>query len=93
MTEANQGLLVLAGIAVACAVVAHRRIRRRGKASLVAAVAASLLFQFAAYIKFGVLDPSALIVFVVGGVIAWVVAVVVGLALRWRKTTDETTVA
>jgi hypothetical protein len=82
MSEADQGLLVLAVASVGSAILFHSFVRSYAKASGLAAVVAAIVFQVAASIHLGHIDPFALIGLVTGGLFALVVALVVGIPFQ-----------
>ena len=82
MSEGEQGMLVLAIASVGSAIVVHAFIRNYLKACTIAAVVATIVFQVAAYVHLGHLDPFAIVALVVGGAVAFVAALVVGLPYR-----------
>lgn len=78
MTEGEIGLVVHVAISVGVAVVVHWRERRFLRAVLVSSALATVLFQLAAYVHLGQLDPFFPIAVVVGGVSSAVLSAVVG---------------
>ena len=75
------------------ALVAHRVLRSYILASFGAAMIASVVFQCVIYLQLGYLDPFFMIALVVGGVVALVVAAIVGIPFLWvrRKKQHEST--
>lgn len=82
MNEGTQGLLVLAVAAVGSAILFHSFVRSYAKASGLAAVCAAIVFEVAASIHLGHVDPFALVGLVTGGAVALVVALLVGIPFR-----------
>ena len=82
MSEGDQGLLVLAAVSVGSALLVHSFVRSYAKASGLAAVLAAVLFQVAAYIHLGYLDPFALVALVTGGAVALIIALLIGIPFR-----------
>jgi hypothetical protein len=94
MDESATGFLVLIGISVVAALLAHWVIRRYLLASLCAAVGASIAFQFVVYLHLGYLDPFFIFALVVGAAVAFGVAVVIGVPfIRARRKRDDDHVA
>lgn len=89
MSEREQGILILVSCAALLAVPAHLLIRRLVLASLASGVAASLLFQVLVTVKLGYVDPFAPIAFVVGGFLAVVVGLLVGVGIRMVRAQPE----
>lgn len=92
MSEGAIGLSVLLSISVLSALVFHWRIARLKFASFCAASFSAVAFQVAASFRAGHFEPFAIVAFVVGGVVALLVAAIVGLpfalARRNAKTRD-----
>ena len=89
MTEPLQGLLILGLLAVASAVGWHMVVRRFGYAVLGAAGTATVLFQVAAYIHVGYLDPFFPIAVVISAILASGVAVIIGIPFKSRRRRAE----
>ena len=88
MSEGAIGLSVLLSISVLSALVFHWRIAHFKLASFGAAFFSAVAFQIAAYLRAGHFDPFT----IVGGVVALVIAALVGLpfalARRNAKSSD-----
>ena len=82
MSEGDQGLLVLAVVSVGSALLFHALVRSYAKASGLAAVVAAIVFEVAASIHLGHVDPFALVGLVTGGAVALVVALLIGIPFR-----------
>ena len=86
MTEAQTGIFMLLVISVVVAFFAHALIRKFFLSFLVACIAsaiiASVLFQVAAYLHIGYLDPFFPIAMVISCAIAFGIAAAVGLVVR-----------
>ena len=82
MNESTMGIIVLLGISATVAIGIHWFYPRFVLACLFSAVAATVLFQAAAYLHLGHLDPFFPIAVVVGGGISFIVALGVGALLR-----------
>ena len=94
MSEGAAGFLVLIGISVSAALLAHWLIRRYVLASLCATVIASIGFQFAAYLHLGYLDPFFIIALATGAAVAFAVAALVGVPfVRIRRKRKDDHVA
>lgn len=86
MNEGAIGFLVLIGISVFTALLAHRLIRHYLLASLCAAIIASIGFQFAVYLHLGHLDPFFIIALATGAVVTFLAAALVGVPfIRVRR--------
>ena len=82
MDQALVGIVVLCGISVGTALLFHLKLRRFWVASILAAVTASVTFQFIGYLVLGYLDPFFMIALVTGGILALIIAAVVGWCLH-----------
>jgi hypothetical protein len=82
MSEGDQGLLVLAVASIGSALLFHSLVRSYAKASGLAAVVATIVFQVAATIHLGHVDPFALVALVTGGAVALIVALLIGIPFR-----------
>ena len=80
VSEGALGFLVLNGISVVVAIGAHRTLRNFVIACGVAAVVSTALFNIAASMQSGYVEPFWPIAVVVGGVYAFVVSALVGAA-------------
>ena len=86
MSEGAIGIIILVSISVVTAVAVHLFLHRYFSASLVAAVLSNAIFQFLAYLHVGYLDPFLPIALLVGGALAYAIALIVGLViLAYRK--------
>jgi hypothetical protein len=85
MSEGAIGLIVLVSLSVVAAVVSHMLVRRYLLAAACGALVADILFQVAAFVHLGHLDPFILIAFVVAGGLAFGIALVVGLPFRFMR--------
>ena len=79
MDEGTVGIFVLVGISIGAALLFHWLIRSYIIASFGAAIVADIVFQVAAYLHIGYLDPFFVIALVTGGGIALGIAIVVGI--------------
>lgn len=85
-------LIVILVAAIICAVVAHFTIRRWFLASVASGLAFTILIQIGNYAFLGYLDPFFIIAIVIGALVGFAVATVIGipfLILRSRQTSDE----
>jgi hypothetical protein len=82
MSESMIGILILLGISGVAATVTHCFYHRFIGAFFLSAFVATLLFQIAAFLRLGYLDPFFLIAVAVGGSISFVIALVVGAVVR-----------
>ncbi len=85
MSEGAIGLIVLVSLSVVAAVVSHLLVRRYVLAAACGALVADVLFQIAACMHLGYLDPFILIAFVVAGGLAFSIGLVVGLPFRLMR--------
>jgi len=82
-------ILVLLLIAIVVSALCHTTIRSFFGASIASALISTVLFQFAAYVEFGHLDPFFPIAIFFGALYALVISIPVGLvtrAIRQRRT-------
>jgi hypothetical protein len=89
MSEPVTGIIVLLSLSVVAAMVSHLLMRSYLLAALSGALAASILFQVANYVHLGHLDPFAMVAFVFGGGIAFVIGLVVGVPFRLLRSRRE----
>ena len=82
LSEGTTTILILLGISGVVATVTHCFYRRFIGACFLSAFVATLLFQIAAFLRLGYLDPFFLIAVSVGGSISFVIALVVGAVVR-----------
>ena len=82
MSEATVGWLVLLSIAVGSAIAWHILLRSFLLATLLATSTSVVLFQIAAYLHVGYLDPFFLIAVAISSVICLFVSVAVGMLVR-----------
>lgn len=86
VSEGALGFLILSGISVVVAIGAHRALPNFVVACGVTAVVSTALFNIAASMHLGFVDPFWLIAVVVGGGYAFVVSALIGAVLRkWRR--------
>ena len=82
MDEGTQGIIILILISVIVALATHGLLRRFWAASALAAIISTSAFNALATIRQGYLDKFFLIAFLVGGLYAFVISVVIGLVFR-----------
>jgi hypothetical protein len=82
------GLVILVGIAIISATLWHRYVSRYFVAVFGATLTTVVLFQVAAYIEAGYVDPLIAIVVVVSGGIALVISALIGLPFRRRRSSS-----
>lgn len=82
MSEATVGWLVLSSIAVASALGWHLLPRSFLLATVLATATAVVLFQVAAYLYAGYLDPFFLVAVITSSVICLLITVTVGMLVR-----------
>ena len=85
MDQGLLGMIVLIGLSVGSALIYHIKLNRLWVASLLAALTASVIFQIIGYLVLGYLDPFFMIALVTGGIVSLVVAVLVGLAIKYFR--------
>lgn len=85
MNEAVTGIVVLIGVSVLCALIAHALIRHLLVAAAVAAPVASLLVLIAETVHLGYMDPFAPLAFMPIAGLAFGIAVLVGLPFHLRR--------
>lgn len=86
MDDGFVGILVFGSLALAVALVCHRRIGSFWVAVLVSGPVAALLFQLVAALHVGYVDPFFLIAFVTTTAIGWGVSWILGLVLRGTRS-------
>lgn len=82
MSEATVGWLVLSSIAVASALGWHLLLRSFLLATVLATATAVILFQVAAYLYAGYLDPFFLVAVITSSVICLLITITVGMLVR-----------
>jgi hypothetical protein len=82
VSEGAVGLVVLGVICCACSITAHLLVRSFWLAVVVTVVAAVSLFQLAAYLHIGFLDPFWPIALVTTSVISFMASVGIGVVVR-----------
>ncbi|HRM00155.1 MAG TPA: hypothetical protein PLE22_12005, partial [Acidovorax sp.] len=82
MSEATVGWLVLSSTAVASALGWHLLLRSFLLATVLATATAVVLFQVAAYLYAGYLDPFFLVAVITSSVICLLITVTVGMLVR-----------
>jgi presenilin-like A22 family membrane protease len=82
MNEASVGIIVLVSISIIVSVVTHYFSKRYVFALIVSAILASILFQIAAFIHIGYLDPFFIIAFFIGGLIAFGISAIIGIPFK-----------
>ena len=85
MSEATVGWLVLLSIAVVSAIAWHILLRSFLLATLLATTTSAVLFQIAAYLHVGYLDPFFLVAVITSSVICLLITVTVGMLVRSIK--------
>lgn len=92
MSESTEGILVLLSASTVVSLFFHTIFRSFAVACVVSAAIASVVFQVLAYFHAGYLDPFFVIALVVGGAVAYLVALVVGLPfLAYRRKQNAKT--
>ena len=85
MDQGLVGMMVLCGASVMTALIFHINLKRFWVASVLAALTASIIFQVIGYLVLGYLDPFFMIALVTGGLVALILAVLVGLSIRYFR--------
>jgi len=85
MSEGTQGLVIFFGLTLASSLLWHWALRSYGVAVLAATVTTVVLFQVAAYVKLGYLDPFFLVAMATSAAMALAISAVVGLPFRSRR--------
>lgn len=85
MSESAVGMLVLCVTTIVVSVLLHAFVRRYPIACIVSAVTSTVLFQCFAYMHAGHLDPFFPIALVVGGALAYGIALIVGIPFLVRR--------
>ena len=83
------GILALCVMSVLAALVYHLRVQNYLVASALSAITVSVLFQIIGYLVVGYLDPFFIVATIGGGVVAWIIALVVGIPVFYVKRTKE----
>ena len=79
MDEGTVGLLVLVGCGLIASVISHSLVKRYLLGCLVGAILGDVLFQVAAYVREGHLDPFVAIALITGFVVSFAIALLVGI--------------
>ena len=82
MSEGTAGLVILAAIAMASALLWHWLVPRYIAAVVGATITTATAFQFVAYLHLGYLDPFFLVAMITSSMMAAVIALLVGLPFR-----------
>ncbi|UCE61530.1 MAG: hypothetical protein JSU63_07225 [Phycisphaerales bacterium] len=90
MSESMIGLLMLLGIALVVSLLCHALIRRPGLAVVTAGCTTTALFNLAAYLHAGFLDPFFPIAVFVAGLYGCIVAWFVGIPFRIHRRRQKT---
>ena len=85
MDQGLVGMMVLCGVSVMTALIFHSKLKRFWAASVFAALTASIIFQVIGYLVLGYLHPFFMIALVTGGLVALIIAVLVGLSIRYFR--------
>jgi uncharacterized protein (DUF2062 family) len=83
MSESTVGILILSGLILVSSVLAHLRMSSVWAAAFVAAFVSALTFQILARLHLGYWDPFWPIALFTSLVLAFIGALLVGLAMRW----------
>jgi len=89
MNASIEGVRVLVIISVLVGIIAHYNIKQYSKALILSGLISSVLFQVAAWIYIGYLDPFFIIALVTGMIIASLISAVVGLPFLIRRKGDQ----
>jgi membrane protein DedA with SNARE-associated domain len=76
-------------ISILSALVYHFKVQNYLVASVLSAITASVLFQIIGYFVEGYLDPFFIVAAIVGGVVALIIAFVVGIPVSYFKKKKE----
>ena len=79
MDKSALAFLIFCIVSIIVAYIAHKNIRQYILASLVAGISSSVIYQILGVFVLGYLDPFFIIAFVVGTVIAIIIACIVGI--------------
>lgn len=85
MDKGSIGLIVLCAVSIMTSSGFHYRIRNILFASLLAAISASILFHLIGYFVLGYLDPFFLISLFTGAAIAFVISILIGIPLAYKR--------
>ena len=85
MSAEPMAILGFAIIGIVTSTCLHALVRNYLAASALSALIGATIFQFAAYVDLGHLDPFFLIGFVVGALLYFVLALLIGLPFRARR--------
>jgi Na+/H+ antiporter NhaA len=85
MSESTVGLIVFLAIGLGSALAWHRLVTSYVRAVVGATITTVIVFQLAAYLHLGFLDPFFVIAAATSSVIAAVIALIVGLPFRARR--------
>jgi hypothetical protein len=79
------GIVILIGIGIVSAALWHHFVPRFAVATIAATTTTVVLFQIAAYIDLGYLDPFFLIAIGTSGALSLLISVLIGLPMRTRR--------
>ena len=90
MSESVQGIIIFSIVAVAVSVISHVLIKKISSAILWAATSTALIFQLVMYFLAGYLDPSFPVVLITSFLIAFFIALVIGVPFKiWRRDINK----
>ena len=90
MDEGTQGIIVLVLTSLVVAATTHWLVRSFWLACLISAFGSTIVFNILATIHQGHLDKFFLVAFIFGGVCAFIISAVVGLAFKLLRRKKET---
>ena len=85
MSEGAQGLVIFFGLALIGSLLWHWVLRSYGLAVFGATVTTVVLFQVAAYVKLGYLDPFFVVAMATSAAMALGISAIVGLPFRFAR--------
>lgn len=91
MSEGTVGLVILGATALGAALVWHWFVPFYRPAVIGATITTVIVFQVAAYIHLGYLDPFFVVAIVTSSIVAAVIALLVGIPFRARRKSHVST--
>lgn len=85
------GLIILILLSSCIGFIAHRKIRNYIVACIISGIISSIIFQILNIIYLGTLDPFFFIAFATGSVLAFVIAIIVGIPIAYLRFKRERT--
>lgn len=85
MSEGIEGILIFGVVSVICSLLSHYAIRAYVFASIIAAIFTAVALQVVFYFELGYVDAFFQIAMVTSGLMAFVVALIIGIPFRRKR--------